>query len=100
MTACSKTRQVEDNLSPAFASSSDTIKAEISKASAAIDQRNFTDALTAIKVVVDEGNLDDDQKLALETAVTDITVILSEAPPENADDLFDLIDDINTKLME
>ena len=103
MTACSKTRQVEDNLSPAFAEASDTVKAEIGKASAAIDQRSFKEALTAIKAVVDAGDLTDEQVEALEMAVTDITVIVSENPPENEDEaneIFDLIADIQDAMLQ
>jgi len=92
---CSKARKVEtDKLTASFATASAEVKAEVQKALGAIKTRDFTTALTSLKKVVDAGNLTEDQKRTLSDTVTDITVIVSENPPENADALFDLVADI------
>ena len=92
---CSKERQVEtDKLSQAFSTSSAEVKAEVQSALGAIKTRDFTTALTSLDKVVKAGNLTDAQKLAIGDSVTDITVIISETPPANADELFDKVADI------
>jgi phenylpyruvate tautomerase PptA (4-oxalocrotonate tautomerase family) len=92
---CSKARKVEtDKLTQSFASAPAEVKAEVQKAMGAIKTRDFTTALTSLKKVVDAGNLTEDQKQALSDTVTDITVIVSENPPANSDELFDLVAEI------
>jgi hypothetical protein len=92
---CSKARKVEtDKLTHSFASASAEVKAEVQKAMGAIKTRDFTTALTSLKKVVDAGNLTADQKQAISDTVTDITVIVSENPPANSDELFDLVAEI------
>jgi len=92
---CSKERKVEtDKLSQAFSASSAEVKAEVQTALSAIKTRDFTAALTSLDKVVKAGNLTDSQKQAIGDSVTDITVIISETPPANADELFDKVADI------
>jgi hypothetical protein len=92
---CSKERKVEtDKLSQAFSGASAEAKAEVQTALGAIKIRDFTTALTSLDKVVKAGNLTDAQKQAINDSVTDITVILSETPPANADELFDKVADI------
>ena len=92
---CSKERKVETGkLVESFASASPEVKAEIQKALGAIKTRDFDTALGSLKKVVESGSLDEAQKRALSDTVTDITVIISENPPANADALFDIIADI------
>jgi hypothetical protein len=92
---CSKARKVEtDKLTESFASASPEVKAEVQKAMGAVKARDFTTALTSLKKVVESGNLTEEQKQALSDSVTDITVIVSENPPPNADELFDLVAEI------
>ena len=90
-----KTRQVEtDRFSQSFATESAEIQAEVQLALGAIKTRDFTVALTSLKKVAESGDLTDAQKLAISDTVTDITVILSENPPPNEDELFEMVADI------
>jgi hypothetical protein len=99
-TACSKARKVETgNLSQSFATASAEIKTEIQNALAAIKTRDFDTALASLKAVAESDNLTEDQKRALLDSTTDITVIIAENPPENADDLYDFIEEINDALL-
>jgi hypothetical protein len=92
---CSKERKVETNeLTQSFAPASPEVKAEVEKALAAIKTRDFTTALTSLKTVAESEDLTEAQKQSLGNTVTDITVIISENPPANADELFDMVADI------
>jgi hypothetical protein len=94
-TACSKARKVEtDLLSQSFVSAPAEVRAEVQKAVAGIKAKDYTVALTALKTVTESVELTDDQKRAVSDSVTDITVILTENPPENADALYDMIEEI------
>jgi hypothetical protein len=94
--SCGKSpRKVETGkLTAVFASASTEVKAEVQTALGAIKTRDFDTALTSLKKVAEAGPLTDEQKQALSDTVTDITVIISENPPANADDLFDMVADI------
>jgi hypothetical protein len=99
-TACSKARQVEtDNLSQSFATAAPELKTEVQRAVAAIRTRDFNTALVSLRTLAQTPNLTEDQRQAVEDSTTDITVIIAENPPENADDLYDLVDDIQDALM-
>jgi Skp family chaperone for outer membrane proteins len=99
-TACSKARKVEtDNLNRSFAAAPAELKTEIQRALTAIKSKDFDTALAALKTVAESNDLTDDQKRALLDTTTDITVILAEDPPDNVEDLFDLIEDINMALL-
>jgi Tfp pilus assembly protein PilF len=88
-------RKVETGkLTEVFASASTEVKAEVQKALGAIKTRDFETALTSLKKVVEAGPLTEEQKRVLGDTVTDITVIISENPPPNADELFDMVADI------
>jgi hypothetical protein len=90
-----KTRQVEtDKFTQSFATASAEIKAEVQQSLAAIKTRDFTAALTSLKKVAESGDLTDAQKQAISDTVTDITVIISENPPPNEDELFEMVADI------
>jgi len=91
----SKARTVETSkLEQSFASAPAEVKASIHQALTAIQTKDFHTALASLKKVVAAGNLTEDQKAALSDTVTDITVILSENPPPNSDELFDMVADI------
>jgi len=93
--SCNKTWQVETGkLVQSFDSASTEVKAEVQKALGAIQTRDFDAALTSLKKVVEAGSLTEEQKTALSDTVTDITVIISDNPPPNADALFDMVSEI------
>jgi hypothetical protein len=97
--ACGKGRKVEtDNLARSFATTSTELKTEVQKALAAIKTRDFDTALDSLRTVAQDENLTDGQKQAILDTVTDITVIITENPPDNAEDLIDIIEDINDAL--
>jgi hypothetical protein len=99
-TACSKARKVEtNNLTRAFATAPAELKAEVQRAVAAIRTRDFGTALVSLRTLAQTPNLTEDQRRAVEDSTTDITVIIAENPPENADELYDIIDDIHDALL-
>ena len=100
-TGCSKARKVETGqLNTEFANASAETKGKIQQALDGIKARDFTTALVALKDVAETPDLTEEQKQALSDTVTDITVIISENPPENSDELFDHIADITDALLQ
>lgn len=98
-TACSKARKVEtDNLARSFATAPTELKTEVQTALTAIRTRDFDTALASLKTVAESEELTEDQKRAILDSVTDITVIITESPPENLEDLLDVIEDIHYML--